>query len=71
MSWLSSIALDLSYSGAIIWSLQAEHSHELFWNVLNRYARDILSSDGTSSNVLPAFSFDSMLINYGYSFDER
>lgn len=71
MSWLSSIALDLSYSGSIICSLQTEHSHELFWDVLSRYARDILSSDGSPSTVLSGFSFEAMLISYGYSFDER
>lgn len=71
MSWLLSMALDLSYSGAIICSLHIEHSHELFWDVLRRYAHDILSSDGYSLNALSGFSFDAMLMNYGYSFDGR
>lgn len=68
MCWLMSLVHHLGVSGYMSCSLSADHPHNLFWEVVNRYSLQLCNQLGIDSGSLNGFKFEDVLLRYGHSF---
>ena len=67
MSCIINYVLDLSECGQISFMLDSEISYDLFWNIMNRYAKNILNRiEKKDKETLLEFSFEKMIVEYNF-----
>lgn len=67
MSCICRYAVNLYDAGCYVFLLQTENSYDLFWDILARYARNILPQLEVIEDVTSEFQFMKMFEQYGFS----